>query len=139
MNVVDTSVLVSSLVRGDEFHLRSFAWLGARVVEHEQLTIPSLALPELAGVLARRGWGHAAAVASVRHVMENQRLRVIGVDTALAESAADVASACRLKGTDAVFVALARLLDVPLVTWDREMRDRGGAVADVRDPNDWGV
>ncbi len=29
-------------------------------------------------------------------------------------------------GADALFVASAELLDVPLVTWDREQRERAG-------------
>ena len=48
--------------------------------------------------------------------------------------AAEVAADLRLRGADAVYVAAARLLRVPLVTWDREQQQRAGAVVVVQMP-----
>ncbi len=44
----------------------------------------------------------------------------------LARSSAEVARIAALRGSDAVYVALASHLDVPLVSWDNQQRERGG-------------
>jgi predicted nucleic acid-binding protein len=56
------------------------------------------------------------------------------VDESLAREAAELAARLRLRGADAVYVAVARKLDLPLVTWDAEQRERGGAAIVVRTP-----
>jgi predicted nucleic acid-binding protein len=39
-----------------------------------------------------------------------------------------------MKGTDAVFVALASQLDLPLVSWDRQQRERGAGFCRTMTP-----
>jgi predicted nucleic acid-binding protein len=51
---------------------------------------------------------------------------VVLPDGALWDAALGAAAARSLRGADAVYVALADLLDLPLVTWDREQRERAG-------------
>ena len=43
----------------------------------------------------------------------------------LAKSSAEVARIAALRGSDAIYVALAAHLDVPLVSWDTQQRERG--------------
>jgi len=40
----------------------------------------------------------------------------------------------RIRGCDAVYVALARQLDMPLITLDRQQLERGAAVVATRVP-----
>jgi predicted nucleic acid-binding protein len=42
----------------------------------------------------------------------------------------------RLRGADAVYVALARRLGMPLVTWDAEQRERAKPVVRVVTPEE---
>lgn len=55
----------------------------------------------------------------------------------VAEAAATLATACSLRGADAVYVALARQEGAPLITLDREMIERGGTAALVMTPGGW--
>ena len=48
--------------------------------------------------------------------------------------AAQIAARHRLRGADALYVATADVRDATLVTWDREMLDRGAAVVDTCTP-----
>jgi predicted nucleic acid-binding protein len=48
--------------------------------------------------------------------------------------AARVSASTGLKGADAVFVALAAWLDLPLVTWDRQQRERGSVFCRTMTP-----
>jgi predicted nucleic acid-binding protein len=52
----------------------------------------------------------------------------------MAEQAASVAAEHRIRGCDAVYIALADQLDDVLVTLDRQQLERGAAVVAVREP-----
>ena len=62
-------------------------------------------------------------------------VRLVAVDRQLADGAARLAARLRLRGADAVYVALAERLDLPLVTLDSQQLERGGSVIDVRRPS----
>ncbi len=61
-------------------------------------------------------------------------LRIVAVDSELAEAAARLAGDQRLRGADAVYVALAKRLSLPLVTWDLEQVSRASEVIHARAP-----
>jgi predicted nucleic acid-binding protein len=50
---------------------------------------------------------------------------------ALADRAASLAARCKLRGADAVYVALAEALDQPLITLDQEILDRSARVIGI--------
>ena len=52
----------------------------------------------------------------------------------LAEQAAAIAAEHRIRGCDALYVALADMLSEPLVTLDRQQLERGAAVVTTRRP-----
>jgi predicted nucleic acid-binding protein len=56
------------------------------------------------------------------------------VDADLARTAADLASRFRLRGADAIYIAAASTLGLPLVTWDVEQRQGAARVTDVVSP-----
>jgi predicted nucleic acid-binding protein len=51
-------------------------------------------------------------------LLANPYLRVVAVDLQLAQMAAGLAATHRIRGADAVYVATARALQMPLVTLD---------------------
>jgi len=58
----------------------------------------------------------------------------VPLDNDLAEAAAKIAAAHRLRGSDAVYVAVAQRFDAVLVTLDAEQARRAEAVVPVRSP-----
>jgi predicted nucleic acid-binding protein len=48
-----------------------------------------------------------------------------------------LAARCRLRGADAIYVALAEELDQPLVTLDQEILDRSSGVIGTTTPAVW--
>ena len=134
MTVVDASVWVSALIPQDLYHEASVAWLRDRATEDEALIIPALALAEVAGAAARRtgapelGWSAAAALKSV------PGSRIVGLDVDLGTEAARIAADRQLRGADAVYVAVAHVLNVPLLTWDLEMQTRAAGLVQVMHP-----
>jgi predicted nucleic acid-binding protein len=48
-----------------------------------------------------------------------------------------LAASCKLRGADAVFVALAEALDQPLITLDQEILERSSRVVEAEAPDVW--
>ena len=133
--VVDASVWVSRLVSSDTHHTVTRAWMERHVAAGDPLIAPVLALPEIAGAVARRTGDATLAHQAVSAVLRIPTLRLIDVDARLAQSAARLAADHALRGADAVYVALALELGVSLVTLDREQRDRTSALLTTLEPS----
>jgi predicted nucleic acid-binding protein len=79
---------------------------------------------EVAGALARRTGEARDAERAVAHLRRLRSARWIALTNDLVEHAAQLAATLRLRGADAVYVALADCLGIPLVTCDHEQRSR---------------
>jgi len=132
MTVVDASVWVSRLVPADANHAASRAWLEGESAQGGLLVAPTILLPEVAGALARRTGLASAARRAVTQLLRVPVLRLVTVDHLLAREAATLGARLRLRGADAVYVAVARRLRLPLVTWDKEQEARARTVIAVR-------
>jgi predicted nucleic acid-binding protein len=126
--VVDASVWVSRYLPPDENHAASSEWLSRTLGEGESILAPTLLLAELTGPVSR-----AVSELEARRVLsEVSRLlavRLVPLMHELGLLAALTAAQFRLRGADAVYVALARQFEAPLVTWDAEQLERGALTA----------
>jgi predicted nucleic acid-binding protein len=133
--IVDASVWVSAFLPADTHHGEVLAFLRRTFERGESVELPNLALAEIGGAIARRT-GDAALAAGVLALVRRQPLLTIhALDDSLGEAAARLAIDARLRGADAVCVALAARLDATLVTLDREMMERGAATARIVMPD----
>lgn len=132
--VVDASVLVSRLVPHDVHHPASRAWLTRHIGEGGLVVAPALLLPEIAGALSRRTGVPGLAQRAIEAISRLPALRLVPVDERLAGAAATLAGRLRLRGADAVCIATAEILGLPLCTWDAEQRERAARVVEVRTP-----
>ncbi len=135
--IVDASVWVAIFRENDVHHGASIEFLDWVVANQQELNIPNLALAEIAGVFARQTGKARLASRTVRTVLALPRLQRHGLNDALADRAAVLAANCKLRGADAVFVALAEALDQPLITLDREILERSSLVVEVEAPDVW--
>jgi predicted nucleic acid-binding protein len=134
--VVDASVVVSTLVPHDVHHAASRAWLTRHISDGGLVVAPALLLPEIAGTVARRTGAPRLAQRAVEAVLRLHAFRLVPVDAVLARSAADLAGRLHLRGADAVYIAAAATLRLPLVTWDVEQRQRAARVIQVVAPEE---
>ena len=100
----------------------------------EPLVAPSLLLAEVAAAMSRISGRPETAAEIVEHLLTVQRLELVELDQARALRAAQVAARTALRGADAVYLALAEERSDVLISVDRQQRERGSQLAEVRVP-----
>lgn len=135
--IVDASVWVARFLAADRHHDVAMACITALLEHESRLVIPVLAWPEVAGAIARRTGAAENGHAAVGIIRALRWIESIPMDQSLAYEATQIAGSRRLRGADAVYVALAVMRRVPLITLDSEMLERARGVADVFTPEQW--
>ena len=135
MIVGDASIWISYLLPDDVNHEASRAWF-AQLSPDEEIVEPSLLLVEIAAGLSRRTGRFDLVQQAIATVRSEPRLRLHSMTDALMDEALTLAMRLRLRAGDAIYVALAHIMGVPLVTWDREQRQRSTSVIAVASPDD---
>ncbi len=134
MPVLDASVCVSLFRADDPGHRASLRWLEEALQGDELIVSPVILLAEVAAALGR-GLGD---VELPRRVVELLRTRqiidLLPVSEALAARAAEIAAEQKVRGCDAIYLALAEQLEMSLVTLDRQQLERGAEVVATRTP-----
>lgn len=131
---IDASVFISAFTPSEPAYAASKAFLHAIRQSGVSILLPTLAIVEIAAAIGRGqrrpdlGYAFALEVGRLPQVM------LIGLDERLAQEAAEIASHHRLRGSDAVYAAVARRFATVLVTWDREQLERAATVVPVRQP-----
>jgi predicted nucleic acid-binding protein len=126
MVVLDASLWVARLVPSDAFYQPASAWMAARRAENTLLISPSLLLPEVAGAIARRTGDAELARDAIAAIQQLPGIRLIEMDQGLIDSAAQLAGSLGLRGADAIYVAAAEYLGLPLCTLDEDQARRAG-------------
>ena len=86
--------------------------------------------------MTRRTGDQSVGVAAAARLGSIPELVFVELTVESAVRAAAIASRLVLRGADAVYVSLAVDLDAPLVTWDRQQRERSAPLISVSSPAD---
>jgi predicted nucleic acid-binding protein len=132
--VVDASVWTAYFMDDDVYNVASRTWVTARLQLGDELAGPDLLLVEVAAAIARRSGRAAPTEAAVANLLASPQVRFVPTDEAQRDAAAQLAVNLRLRGADAVYVAVAQQLGVPLITWDQEQLTRAAPAVTVRTP-----
>jgi predicted nucleic acid-binding protein len=135
VNVVDASVMVGALYPPDLHHLASRAWLRQEILAGDELIAPLLLLSEVAGAVTRRSGDRALGRQAVQRLVALRQLRLVPLDVRLSVLSTQIAIDLQLRGADAIYVALAAQIRIPLITWDREQFERGAQRIITRRPD----
>ena len=123
--VLDASVWVSASIPDDVHHQPTRAWL-AGLPATETLVSPALGLLETAGAVSRRTGSATLARQIVAAIERLPNVIIVIPDAELWTLAVEGAAGRSLRGSDAMYVALAEALGFPLVTWDADQREKAG-------------
>jgi len=133
---VDASVFVNAFNPHEEGHEASLQILSAIQEREDPVIVPTLLVPEIAAAVARAtddatgAFQYAIATAVLPH------LTLVSLTAAVARQAADLAATHRLRGADAIYVAVARRYGTTIVSRDTEQRTRGAAVVSCQTPEE---
>jgi predicted nucleic acid-binding protein len=120
----------------EEGHAESLQILSAIQERGDPVIVPTLLVPEIASAVARAthdtvgAFRYAIATTALPH------LTLVPLTAGVARQAADLAAAHRLRGADAVYVAVARRYGTTIVSRDDEQRTRGAAVVPCQTPEE---
>lgn len=137
MICIDASVFVSSARPSEASHHASSVFLHVVQAESLPLCAPLLVLPEAAAAITRNTGRAEQGYQLVQSIRSLIHLQLVPLEEQLAQRAAEIASHHRLRGADAVYVAVAEARQATLVTWGQEMLHRAAALVPARTPDAW--
>ncbi len=122
MLTVDANVWVADQQTTEPDHMESREFLDALEGGALRVHLPWLAVAEVAGAVARKTRDASLALRVGIKLRTVPLLEFHGLDEALANDASALAARCFLRGSDAVYAALAKLTGSALITLDAELR-----------------
>ncbi|MCP4360465.1 MAG: type II toxin-antitoxin system VapC family toxin [Chloroflexi bacterium] len=134
MAVVDASVIISTILSGDPHHQASKAWFVTLAGSGGYFSSPAILLSEVAAPLSRAYNQPEVAKKVVQTLAAAPFAKIVPVSIPLANRAAVIAADYRIRGCDAVYVALAEALGEELITLDRQQGERAKNVIEIYQP-----
>ena len=125
---VDASVWIAAADTTDTFSGQSRAFLAAAVQHGAQLTIPAFAVAEVACALARKYRNAAVARQLTGSMLTPGQVVHVPIDARLLAISVRLGTGAFLRGTDALYAATAHRTGAALVSWDKELVQRAGAL-----------
>jgi predicted nucleic acid-binding protein len=132
--VTDASVWVAFFVAADANHTASRNWLDNHTHDGGMLVAPALLLTEVAAAISRRLGQPQFALHVTGTLSSFIPLRIVQMDASLVTEATNIAAHYRLRGADAIYVAVAKQVGIPLLTWDNEQLTRPAAIISAITP-----
>lgn len=123
--VIDASVWLSASLNTDINYRSSAQWIRMMNRASSRVSAPAHFPAEVIGVIRRIGPAAGSIHLTTRSLFESEFFAIYEITLDLALLSAEIAGRAAIRGSDAVYVALASMLGSPLVTWDRQQRERG--------------
>ena len=131
---IDASVFVSAFTPTETAYLASKAFMLSIRQQAAPIIVPVLVLPEISAALARGQNKPDLGKAFFQELKNFPNTTFIDLDSSLVDLAVEVAANHRLRGSGAVYAAVALRFGTQLITLDREQLERLPKVLNVRAP-----
>ncbi len=135
--VVDASVWVSGFISKDINHNASRLWIERYIAGGGLQIAPAFLLIEVAAAVSRQAGHPTLGREAIRTLYYVRSMRFMSLDSAFIWTAVEVAADLQLRAGDATYLAVARQLNIPLVSWDREQLQKAGNLATTYTPRDY--
>lgn len=134
MATLDSSVLISLFNAQDRQHAQTAAWFREAVADGEPLRAPVTAIAEVSAAISI-GTGDKQLARDVEtHIRHSPLFEFLPVAMPLAERAATIAAEHQVRGTDAIYFAVAETLGDRLITLNPRQLQRNGAIVEAIRP-----
>ena len=131
---IDASVFVSAFSPAEAAHRDSKTFMTRVRETSAPVIIPTLVLPEVAAAISRGQGKPELGIAFALELVNFPNLILVDVDKGMAKLAAETAAHHRLRGSDAVYAAVALRFGSLLVTLDFEQSERLKDVLSMHSP-----
>ncbi len=98
------------------------------------LVAPALLLAEVAAAISRRLGRPQFALHAAGTLSSFVPLRIVQMDATLITEATNIAANYGLRGAGAIYVAVAKQVGIPLLTWDKEQLTRPASIISAITP-----
>ena len=132
---IDASVFVSAFTPSEIAHQASKEFMASVRDQSLPIIVPILVLPEISAAFSRGQSNPKLGMAFVKELQNFPNTTFINVDKTLANLAVEIAANHRLRGSDAVYAAVALRFGTELITLDKEQLARLPKLLPVRAPN----
>lgn len=134
MSVIDASVYVALLKPDEPGHADSMTWFRSAAKTELAISAPVIIAAEVASAISRGVGDRKLAQRAVEGLLNSEIIHLRPVSLELGTRAAEIAVQHKIRGCDAVYLALAESRAEELVTLDLQQLERGAAVAVVTRP-----
>lgn len=134
MAVVDASVIVSAIISNEPHHPASKAWLDSVIQANHYFSAPVILLGEVAAPIGRAYANPRLAAEIVQTLTTAPFVNLVPISLTLAQRAAEIAAHFKIRGCDAIYVALAESLGEELITLDKQQSERAKMIIRTRKP-----
>jgi predicted nucleic acid-binding protein len=131
---IDASVFVSTFTPTEPAHKACKEFMLNVRREKIPIIVPVLVLPEISAALSRGQGRPDLGLSFVQELRNFPNTTFIDVGDGIATLAAEIAANHRLRGSDAVYAAVALRFGTELITLDKEQLDRLPNVLPVKAP-----
>jgi len=129
MPVIDASVYMAMVNDDEAGHEASIEWMLNMRASGTKISAPNILLAEVGAAISRSTGNMAKAEAAVNRLTNpSSVITLIPITESLAIRAAEIGIDQKIRGCDAVYVAVAEQLGDTLVTLDKQQHDRGAVV-----------
>jgi predicted nucleic acid-binding protein len=132
---IDASVFVSAFTPTEPAHQASKAFMLNVREQSIPIIVPVLVLPEIAAALSRGQGKPELGKAFVQELRNFPNTTFIDLNDSMATLAVEIAANNRLRGSDAIYSAVALRFGTELITLDKEQLARLPKVLSVRAPS----
>jgi predicted nucleic acid-binding protein len=134
MYCVDASVIVNAQLPPKPYSSKSKAFLDLIKKGNTKVFLPEAIIPEIISALKRATENSELAYQFAMSLKYIPNFSFVPVDNHLANLVASIVSKTSLKGTDAIYVALALDYNLELITLDKDQLERSKGIIKVRKP-----
>jgi predicted nucleic acid-binding protein len=131
---IDASVLVNAFSPTEAGSEHSWQFLTELRESETPIIVPTLLLAEVVASIARKQNNTELALNWMLEIQRIPNITFVSIDESIAETAAEIAARHRLRGSDAVYAAVAKRFSSALITLDKEQLERVKKVVPVRRP-----
>jgi len=132
---IDASVFVSGFSPAESAHGKSKAFMMKIRDVSAPVIVPTLVLPEIAAAISRGQGRPDLGIAFALELVNFPNLILVDLDEGIAKLAVETAARHRLRGSDAVYAAVALRFGSLLVTLDHEQGERLKDLLSVHSPS----